>query len=128
MIKTGYVIKADTNTAMIRVHRESSCGGNCGHCKGCGTNEIIINVSNDINAIEGETVKLIMQDRKFISRTVLGYGILVLAMILGGVLGYIISKNDIISAGLSFGFLAIVLVLYRLIFKNKKADIKIEHI
>ena len=95
MIKTGYVIRADFNTADVRVHRESSCGGNCSHCKGCGVDEIIIAVPNDIRAVEGETVKIIMPDKKFLSGALLGYGILVLAMLLGGIIGYIISKNDI---------------------------------
>ena len=89
---------------------------------------MLIAVPNDIRAVEGETVKIIMPDKKFLSGALLGYGILVLAMLLGGIIGYIISKNDIFSAVLSFLSLAIVLLLYRIIFKNRKDDIKIERI
>lgn len=128
MIKTGNVVKADSTMAEIRVHRESSCGGNCSHCNGCGNDEIIIKVPNNIGATKGETVRIVMKNTKFISSAILGYGILVIAMILGGILGYIIFENDIISALLSFAFLAVVLLLYKIIFKNKKTEIKIERI
>ncbi len=126
MIKTGYVIGADEKIVKIRVHRESACGGNCAHCNGCESGEVVIEAENIIGAKIGETVKILMEDKAFLKNTLWGYGALVFALILGGILGYEIFKTDFASAICAFSFLGIVLLIYRIGFKNHKTNIKIE--
>ena len=126
MIKSGDVIEVNDKTAKIRIHRESSCGGDCGRCGGCNADEIIVEVENTLNLQTGETVNVKMNNKKFILSAVLGYGILVAVMIFGGILGYEAFNSEIASILFTLGFLAISLVVIRHSFKNKKSDIKVE--
>lgn len=126
MVKNGYVVMADEKKAKIRVNRESACGGNCSHCKGCGTDAILFEVENDMNFKSGETVKVIMDDRKFLKKSFLGYGLLVALIIAGGVLGYEIFQNELVSFALMLIFLFLGLFILRKTFKERFSDIKVE--
>ncbi len=128
MIKTGYVTETDGKFARIRIYRESACGGDCGHCNGCESGEIIVEAENIINAKVGETVKIVMENRKFFRNALLGYGSLVLALIVGGIFGYGIFGTDLASGAFAFLFLLLTLLIYRLIFKNRETNIKIERL
>ncbi len=126
MLKSGYVIDANDKTAKIRIHRESSCGGDCGRCGGCGTDELIVEVENTMKLQKGETVNVKMNNKKFILSAALGYGILTAVMVLGGILGYEAFNSETASILFTAGFLVISLIVIRYSFKNKKSDIKIE--
>ncbi len=128
MIKTGYVTRSSDKEVEIRIHKESSCGGNCASCRGCGGDEILITAENTINAKNGETVRVVMDNKSFFKSAVLGYIVLVFALIFGGILGYAAFKSDIISALFALFAAAITLMIYKVKFRNKKADIKIERI
>lgn len=126
MEKSGYVVQASEGKAKIRIHRESSCGGDCGRCGGCGSDEVVIETENSLNLKAGETVKVIMDNKKFLRRAALGYGSLVAVMILGGILGYEIFQSEAASVLFVAGFLAITLLVLKRSFKGKTAEIRIE--
>lgn len=128
MIKNGYVVWVNDDKAKIRINRESSCGGNCAHCKGCGTSEMILDVTNDLDLSEGEIVKVFMDNKLFLRKAALGYGMLVCSMIIGGILGNILFKSELASASCSIAFLVIVLLVFRTFFKGKSLDIRVERI
>lgn len=126
MEKNGYVVTANEKTAKIRVSRESACGGNCSHCKGCGTDAIIFEIENSMDFKEGEIVKVTMDDSKFLKKSFLGYGLLVVLIIAGGILGYTIFKNEFASFVFILAFLFIGLFVLRKNFKERFSDIKVE--
>ncbi len=128
MIKTGYVTETNGEIARIRIYRESACGENCAHCKGCKNGEFIVEAENTINAAAGESVRIIMDNKSFFKSALLGYGLLVFALVFGGVLGYALFKSDFLSAAFAFLFTAVTLLIYKIGFKNKKPNIKIERI
>ncbi len=128
MVQTGYVIFADEKNAKIRIHRESSCGEHCAHCGGCEGREIIVDAPNTINIKTGETVKIIMDNKSFFKNALLGYVSLVFALILGGILGYVVFESDLGSGITAFLCLVILLLIYRIKYKKAKTDIKIERI
>ena len=128
MEKNGYVVFSDDKIAKIMIKRESSCGGNCSHCKGCGTDEIVIETENNQGLETGECVKVIMDDSNFLKKMLWGYGLVIVFIVSGTTLGYSLFENDIIVLMFFLGFLAVGLFILRMIFRNKNEDIKIKRI
>lgn len=128
MQKKGYVVFSNDEIAKIRIKRESSCGGNCSHCKGCGTDELVLEVDNVCDLKTGETVNVYMEDNGFIKKAFIGYGLLVFLAVFGAVLGYGVFENEFVSFVFLIVFLLAGLGFLKAIFKRKSNDIKIEKI
>ncbi len=126
MEKNGFVVFADERNAKIKVNRESACGGNCSHCKGCGADAILFEIENNMDFKEGEVVRVIMDDSKFLKKSFLGYGLLVVLIIAGGILGYTVSKNELVSFAFILISLFLGLIILKNIFKDRFSDIKVE--
>lgn len=126
MEKKGYVVKTSAEKVFIRINRESACGGNCSHCKGCGTNELIIEADNDLNLTQGEVVKVIMDNSSFLKNSFFGYGLLAISIIIGTVIGFAFFKNELIALLFLCLFLFVALLLLKVLFKNRSTDIKIQ--
>jgi len=126
MEKNGYVIFSDDKIARIRIKRDSSCGGNCSHCKGCGTDEVLIEIDNKHGLKSGENVKITMEDSSFVKNSFIGYGVLVILVLFGAIFGYVIFDNEFVSLLFLIGFMFIGFGLLRLIFKKKEPDIKVK--
>ena len=127
MEQNGYVISSDEKTVKIRIDRESACGGNCAHCKGC-SSEMIFEYENSCGCKAGETVKVLMDDKNFLKKSFLVYGLLIISLIMGGILGYLLFESEVMAALFSVVSLTVVLLMLR---KGQKADdneIKVERI
>ncbi len=128
MQKKGYVVFSNEEIAKIRIKRESSCGGNCSHCKGCGTDELVLEVENIYDLKTGETVNVYMEDKGFIKKAFIGYGLLVFLAVFGAVLGYGVFENELVSFVFLIVFFVAGLSTLKVVFKRKSNDIKIEKI
>ncbi len=127
MEKNGYVVSSDEKTVKIRIDRESACGGNCAHCKGC-SSEMIFEYENSCGFKAGETVRVLMDDRKFLKKSFLVYGLLIISLIAGGILGYLLFESELMSALFSVIALAVVLLVLRKVQKADDREIKVERI
>ena len=119
----GYVMQTSEEEVKIRVMRESACGGNCGACHGCPSGAIIISYPNDPKHpfVIGEAVTITMQTREFLAGTLRSYGMLTICMIVGAILGYWLSKTEIISIlGSFFGFILGTFFMQRISKKHKE--------
>ncbi len=96
MEQFGFVTSIEDGLAKIRVDRESACGGNCAGCHGCPQNAIIISwPDNPENPFMiGERVKVTMPTNNFFAGIFKSYGVLILALLAGAILGYEITGID----------------------------------
>ena len=123
MEQIGYVTEVLGDSIKVRVDRESSCGGNCVSCKGCPTSAVIVECKINGDIEKGDKVKITLPNRKFFRNAALGYGLSVILMIAGAVIGYIMLHSEGASViGTALG-LALGLILQRLIFKGKTDEL-----
>ena len=118
MEQTGYVIESKNGIAKIRVDRESACGGNCVSCKGCPSSAVIVEAKDTIGLSKGDVITLFEDSRKVIKYAIIGYGLMALLLVAGAVIGYMITKRDIIALISAAVFLLVGFLIIKLIFKN----------
>ncbi len=127
MKQIGYVVQVEEDVK-IRVARESACGGNCGACHGCPSGAVFITYPNDkSNPFEiGEQVVIEMSSSNFLKGTFGSYGIMTICMLLGAILGYVVTKQEIISV--LGGFLGLIFgaVFMRLMFGRHSQNLTIK--
>ncbi len=96
MEQTGFVTEINGDVAKVRVDRESACGGNCAGCHGCPQTAVLvscpINPENPVHI--GEEVKVIMPTGRFFSGLFKSYGVLILSVLVGAVLGYSVRPSE----------------------------------
>ena len=127
MEQIGYVAKIENGIAKVRVERESACGGNCAGCHGCPQNAVFIEYPVDAEnpfAI-GEEVLVVMPTKSFFGGMMKSYGIMIVTIIFGAVLGFIVFSNEVFSVlggflGLFFGG-----VMVHLLGKNSSTHITV---
>ncbi len=128
MKQCGYVTEIFEDTIRVRVVRESSCGGNCVSCKGCPTDAVIVECEKNDDYYLGEKVFLLMNDKAYYKSLFWGYGQLILLTVILSVLGYNIFKTEFSSVlGGGIG-LVIGLLISKLIFMNRKCEIRAEKV
>lgn len=129
MKNIGIISEINGKEAKIKVLRESACGGNCASCSSCELKNHFIDADIerefDFSPKVGDKVQITMDDKLFYTYAILGYGIFVVFLIAGAVLGWNFYKNEnsaIIGGALGIvaGFCAV-----KLIFKNKKTGLKV---
>lgn len=129
MKNIGIISEINGKEAKIKVLRQSACGGNCASCSGCELKNHFIDADIerefDFSPKVGDKVQITMDDKLFYTYAILGYGIFVVFLIAGAVLGWNFYKNEnsaIIGGALGIvaGFCAV-----KLIFKNKKTGLKV---
>lgn len=106
MEQEGFVAELCGEKVKIRVDRESACGGNCAGCHGCPQNAVLITCANDVEHpfSLGEKVQVIMPTGSFFSGLFLSYGVLILTVLLGAVLGFFLTNSEGFSVlGALFG-------------------------
>lgn len=115
MTEQGRIIKTEGNIATVRLLRSSACG-NCGMC---GMTEeqkhIDIDLPNSLKAVEGDTVKIEINEKASFKATLIVYLIPLAVAIVGMLVGYLCGLVDWILAiifivGLSGGFTAVRLI------------------
>lgn len=119
----GYVTEVLDDTIKVRVDRESSCGGNCVSCKGCPASAVIVECKTNGDIEKGDRVKIVLPNRKFFKNIFLGYGLSIILMVAGAVLGYVIFQSEGASVlGTALG-LALGLIMQRLIFRGRSDEL-----
>lgn len=78
----GLVIETKNKTAVVKVVRQSSCGGNCSSCGACGNREIHATVNNDAGAKKGDVVRIVSSTSQVLKTAFLLYFLPVLLFIL----------------------------------------------
>lgn len=127
MEQIGYVVETG-DTIKVRVMRESACGGNCGACHGCPSEAVLITYPNEKdNPFEiGEQVVIEMSATHFLRGTFGSYGVMTVCMLTGAILGYVFSKQEIVSIAGGFAGLMIGAVFMRLLFGRHTQTLKIK--
>lgn len=125
MKQSGYVTEVKEKTLMVRVDRESACGGNCVSCKGCGSEAVIVECEKADNINVGDMVTIVMEEKSFFKNVFLGYGLAIILMIVGAAAGYTVFKNEISSVmGTVIGLIT-SLVIQKILFARQKTELKI---
>lgn len=127
MEQKGYVLESKNGIAKVRVERESSCGGNCVSCKGCPTGAVIVDAEDKIGLSRGDIVTLFEDTKKVIGYAIVGYGLMALLLVVGAVVGYVITKNDILSLVSAAVFLILGFLIVKLLFRNVKSEFYIKN-
>lgn len=122
MEQTGYVVESKNGIAKVSVDRESACGGNCVSCKGCPTSAVIVEAKDTIGLSRGDAVTLYEDTGKVIKYALIGYGLMAALLCIGAVIGYMVTKSDIMSLISAAAFLLVGFVIVKLAFKNVSSE------
>ena len=90
MEKTGVVAEIKNGYAYVKVERDSACGDNCAACGLCANREMMVKVKNTKNFVIGDYVMLKSDDSKFLKNSAIGYLLLTVLLLGGGVIGSLI--------------------------------------
>ncbi len=130
MEQIGYVSAIENGIAKIRVERESACGGNCGACHGCPSTAVFVTYPDDKDRPfrVGETVKVLMPTGKFFGGMMKSYGILIITVIVGAILGYCVNFTEGFSVLGAFLGLLVGGVVVHILSKKSHSGIVVKRI
>lgn len=126
MLDQGRVIKTEGNLAWIEFTQSSACA-RCGACHMAASGKMINETENSIGAKVGDLVEVEISSAATILFPLLGFGVPILFLFIGIILGSFISEIMGIILGVGFlviGFFAVRLI-DRYISKEKKFRSKI---
>ncbi len=117
----GRVVELRGGDAMIKFMRTSACG----KCHACGMlssqNEIVVNVPNTLGAEEGDRVGVRIRMRKALGASAIAYAFPLLMLILGALVGWLLSGVwhvfagvDVTMALCALGFAVLAFPIMRL--------------
>lgn len=107
MAEKGQVIELKNNLAIVKMSRTEACA-KCGACKsGSIENEMMIEAKNLCEADMGDWVEIDLQSQDFLKAIAIMYGIPLITLMLGFVLGYICFSNEFISFNLGLLFMVL---------------------
>lgn len=128
MEKIGVIAEATDKKIKIKVAREGACGGNCAQCLSCAGRELYIEAENTDDFKGGEHVRILMENPVFYKRLFSGYALPTLSFVVGAVIGYALSSNDVICALSGVLLMSAVVFCQRIFFKNKSIAVRVERI
>lgn len=119
MAEKGQVVEVKDNLAVVKMARTDACA-KCGACKhGMAENEMLIEAINMCKADIGDWVEIDLESRDFLKAMGIMYGIPLICLMFGFVLGYngfkSISYNEIIGffLGVVFMFLSYLWIKHK---------------
>ncbi len=119
MLEKARVTATHDNMARIMVLRSEMCG-TCDACPVSKGEEFYMEVYNEAGAKEGDDVEVEMENNNFLNASLIVYGIPLLALILGILLGYFAypvlglgKPNEIVTVLTGFIFTAVSYMLIR---------------
>ncbi len=93
MLETGVVTKITEKEASVQFMRKSGCGENCHSCTmECNANFVTVEVKNRLDAKVGDNVKVEMKNSTFNKMMFFAYGLPLLMLVIGSVIGYSVFK------------------------------------
>ena len=101
MLQRAMVVAANEKTAVVRFRRSSACG----HCHACfdeGAQEGEIELDNALHARCGDTVELAIHARSVLTASAIAYGVPLLALLAGALLGSLWGDIGTAVCGLLF--------------------------
>lgn len=97
LISIGQVIEAHGSKVLVRFKRTKACG-DCNMCASFGSDEAVVEVENRLNARIGDRVELSLHSSSMLKASFIAYGIPLLALLLGVLIG--IQFSDLLGAAL----------------------------
>ncbi len=109
MQQTGKVLEIEGEYALVQFQRTKACG-NCNACMSLGDGMAAVKIKNTLNAHPGDHVHIQLHANSFLKATAIAYGVPLLALLIGVILGALISDVAAICMGLGFALLAFLLL------------------
>lgn len=109
MEQQGLVIGVNGGMATVKFVRSKACA-HCNACLSFGDNEAIVDISNTVGAEVGDTVSITLHSRSLVKASLLMYGIPLVLLLIGALLGSLISDLATAAFGIVLaagGFLLI---------------------
>ena len=128
MEQTGYVVSVSGGAAKVRVDRESACGGNCVSCKGCPASAVIVDVADELGLRKGDVVTLYEDTKKVIKYAAIGYGLMAVLLVVGAVVGFILTQRDIMAIIGAAVALLVGFLIVKIFFRNVDTQFKVTEI
>lgn len=122
MEEVGVVIKTEGIMARVRVQKSGACEA-CAAAGTCKPSEETaeLEVFNPLRAKAGQTVKLVLKPQLYLKASIIVYGLPVIALIGGAILGKNIGElyfkgidSDLLAAAFGFGALIISFMVIKL--------------
>lgn len=125
MIQIGHILSVKNGYAYMEVNRKGACGSACATCESsaCESKSEIISVPNELNAQEGDSVELFVNDNFVLHSIYKLYGIPLIAFLLAIGLGQFILPDAMTRRDLYifiFGALSLLVSYFVLRSVDKK--------
>lgn len=112
MTKNGIVEDINSGIAKVKILRVSACGENCVECGACDKKSNTVIAKNTLNAKVNDKVIVNMSDKLVLGAAFLVYIIPLIFLIIGYLIGHIISENTGILLGFTFMVIAFLIIIY----------------
>ena len=127
MDQVGEVLSVKDGMANLKVRRVGGCGTSCGSCSAaCDVDPDYINIRDTIGVKVGDYVEIGTNTSQVTKYMLLLYGLPLLGLIAGSILGSTFTDNEIYSV--LGGVLGLILSIGVVKIFDKKSDIKSEDI
>lgn len=121
MEQMGRVLETNDGMASLEVKRISSCGDHCAGCSGvCDVPSEWIEVQNTLNAQVGDYVEIKTDSSRVLKYMALLYGLPLLGLIVGIVVGYSLLESEISIFLMGLGFMLVSALILRIIDSKMK--------
>ncbi len=114
MSEKGKIVEIKDNLAIINIVRNEACG----HCKACekgnDNNTMVMKAKNQCEGKVGDTVLVELEVEKLIFATFILYGVPLITMVLGFLLGTLLFSNELFSffTGILFLFITYMVIKF----------------
>ena len=119
MVGKGKIVKTYEKKAIVRIHKSSACGHDCGECRICNNPEIDVEILNPINAKPGDTVILGTDTSKVLLWAFLLYILPIVGIFFAYAISDGLGASATIKAVICIAFAAIWFGFIRYYSKNK---------
>lgn len=114
MAEVGQVIEVvNEKRLVIKLSRQEACG----KCKACTVGlqekDMLLEAENLCEAKLDDFVEIYLEKSSFLKAVLIMYTIPLLAFLLGLLIGYLLTKNELIIFGVGLAFMAIVFIAIR---------------
>ena len=91
-------------------------------------NAIIVEAKNELNLNKGDIVTLYEDTRKVMKYAFIGYGLLAILLVVGAIVGYVLTKRDIMALVSAALFVAVGFLIIKFSFRNIDSEFTIKSV